>query len=236
MTAEPKYKIHVPGKFSPDELAPKIEDFLEPVLDLADFDVNYDIESGAGVHPNFESPDVMVRFTGPDTELLVANKAELLLALEHLTLEAMRIPQEDHSRICFDANDYRVMRVQELRMSAEAAAERVKKTGAAYFFNAMTSRERRILHLALRNETELRSESVGMGAFRQVCVLPVDAPLPPAPPPPRRMPDFESRRPGGPGGRDRRGGPRGDRGGDRGGPRGDRGGDRGRGPRRDGRA
>jgi len=33
----------------------------------------------------------------------------------------------------------------------------------------MTSRERRIIHLALRNEPAVRSESIGMGPYRQVC-------------------------------------------------------------------
>ena len=56
---------------------------------------------------DFETPDVVVKFSGPDVDLLLANRAELLLALEHVTMEALRMPSEDHSRISFDANDYR---------------------------------------------------------------------------------------------------------------------------------
>ena len=41
------------------------------------------------LHPDFENPDLMVRFTGPDVDLLLGNKAELLLALEQLTMEAL---------------------------------------------------------------------------------------------------------------------------------------------------
>ena len=77
----------------------------------------------------FETPDVTVRFTGPDVDLLLSNRAELLLALEHATMEMLRLPSEDHSRISFDANDYRLLRIEELRLSAIAAAERVKRTG-----------------------------------------------------------------------------------------------------------
>ncbi len=140
---------------------PRIEDFLDAMLDLADFDLDFDVTEGETLHPDFENPDLIVRFTGPDVELLLANKAELLLALEQLTMEALRMAPEEHSRICFDANDHRMLRIQELRMSAEAAAERVKKTHAPFHFSPMNSRERRILHLSLRNETEVRSESVG---------------------------------------------------------------------------
>ena len=45
----------------------------------------------------------------------------------------------------------------------------------------MSSRERRVIHLALRNETELPSESVGVGPGRAVVVVPADMPTPPPP-------------------------------------------------------
>jgi spoIIIJ-associated protein len=125
-------------------------------------------------------------------------------------MEALRLPAEDHSLISFDANDYRMLRLEELRMSALAAAEKVKRTHVPFHFNPMSSRERRVIHLALRDEKELRSESLGVGPFRAVVVVPADMPTPPAPPPPPRP--FNR----GSGGGDR---PRGDR---PGGPRGDR--------------
>ena len=112
---------------------------------------------------DFETPDVVVKFSGPDVDYLLANRAELLLALEHVTMEALRMPSEDHSRISFDANDYRLLRIEELRLSAAAAAEKVKRTGQPFRFNPMNSRERRVIHLALRNETEVRSEIERLG-------------------------------------------------------------------------
>jgi spoIIIJ-associated protein len=166
----------------------------------------------------------VVRFTGDDVDLLLANKTELLLALEQLTMEALRLAPEEHSRVCFDANDHRMLRIQELRMSAQAAAERVKKTHMPFHFSPMSSRERRVLHLAMRGETEVRSESVGEGPIRQVVIVPADLktlPEPIRPPRPRPEDDRPSDR--------GRGGFRGGRGGGRGGPRG---GGRDRGPRR----
>src|SRR5437763_299145 len=131
----------------------------------------------------------MVRFSGSDVDLLLANKAELLLALEQLTMEAIGMAPEEHSRVCFDANDHRVLRIQELRMSAEAAAERVKKSRMPFHFSPMNSRERRIIHLSLRDETDVRSESVGEGPIRQVVVVPAEMktlPEPVIPPRPAR--------------------------------------------------
>lgn len=111
------------------------------------------------------------------------------------------MPPEDHSLISFDANDYRLLRMEELRMSALAAADKVKRTHTPFHFNPMTSRERRVIHLALRNEKELRSESIGTGPARAVVVLPADMATPPAPP----AGFYRRPKPGGEGGRgDRR--------------------------------
>jgi spoIIIJ-associated protein len=69
-------------------------------------------------------------------------------------------------------------------MSALAAAEKVKRTHAPFHFNPMTSRERRVIHLAVRDEKDLRSESIGFGSARAVVIVPADMPTPPAPPSP----------------------------------------------------
>src|SRR5262249_5611801 len=135
-------------------------------------------------------------------DALLSNRAELLLALEHVTMEMLRMASDDHSRLSFDANDYRALRIEELRMSAGAAADKVKRTGVPFRFNPMNSRERRVIHLSQRNEPAVGSESAGAGPGRQVIVYPAGMASLPEPPQ-----TFEHRRGGG--GRDRdRGGPR----------------------------
>ena len=208
-------------KFTLADSEPRIREFLDLMIRRAGLALTYKVGAGETLHPDFENPDVLVRFSGQDVDLLLGNKAELLLAIEQLTSEALGMAPEEHSLLCFDANDHRMLRIQELRMSASAAAERVKKTRMPFHFSPMNSRERRILHLSLRNETEVRSESVGEGPIRQVVVVPSDLKvLPEAIRPPRPRPEDDTprgRRPfgggrGGPGGGSR--GPRRD--GDRG--------------------
>jgi len=213
----------VAKKLTIADAEPRIRQFLNLVIQRAGFALTYAVTAGETLHADFENPDILVRFSGQDVDLLLGNKAELLLALEQLTVEALRMASEEHALLCFDANDHRMLRIQELRMSAIAAAERVKKTHAPFHVSPMNSRERRILHLALRDETEVRSESVGEGPIRQVVVVPADLKVLPEPiRPPRPRPEEDTPRGRRPfGGRDRGRGP----GGPGGGPRG---------PRRDG--
>ena len=173
-------------KYNIESLRPKLDEFLLPLLEHAGFELGYELRAGNNPHPEVENPEVTVRFFGDDVDLLLANRAELLLALEHLSMEAIRVPAEDHSLISFDANDYRLLRVEELRMSALAAADKVKRTRVPFHFNPMTSRERRVIHLALRDQKDLRSESIGVGPARAVVIVPADMPTPPAPPAPPR--------------------------------------------------
>jgi len=200
-------------KYTVDSLRPKLDGFLLPLLGHAGFQLSYELRAAENPHPEVENPEVTVHFSGPDVEFLLANRAELLLALEHLSMEALHVPAEDHSLISFDSNDYRLLRMEELRMSALAAAEKVKRTQAPFHFNSMSSRERRVIHLALRDEKELRSESVGVGPARAVVLIPAGMATPPAAPAPPRPPHsgggFRESRPS-PGNRfgDRRGGPR----------------------------
>jgi len=179
-------------KYTVESVGPRIEEFLNSILKLAGIQAEPSVEEPETLFPDFENPDVRVVFNGPDVELLLANKAELLLALEQLTLEMLRVGPREHSLIAFDANDHRLMRLEELRLSASTASERVRASKLPYRFSPMTSRERRIIHLAVTKEPEVRSESTGIGPQRGVVIYPEDMPTPPATAAP--APPFRRRR------------------------------------------
>ena len=218
--------MSVPNPISVENCGDRIDAFLRTLLEKAGLSLTYKIGPGESLHPEIENPNVLVKFGGRDLDILMENKAELLLALEHLTVEVLHLGSDQHSQLCFDANDYRMMRMEELHLSAQVAADQVVKTRIPFRFNPMTSRERRIVHLALRSKPDVRSESYGMGPTRQVVIYPADMATPP--PPPGGYPTPRPPMRGGGGGREggREGGPRRD---DRG-PRRD--GGRDRGPRR----
>ena len=122
----------------------------------------------------WEHPQILVELAGPDSPLLLERGAELLRSLEQIAQEMLRLRPDEHDRVCFDSMNYRAMRLEELRLGAEVAAERVRKSGMPYAFGPMTSRERRILHLALREHPDLRTESDGESAQRHVVLYPKD--------------------------------------------------------------
>jgi spoIIIJ-associated protein len=95
-----------------------------------------------------------------------------LRALEHVAAKVLRLENEEHDKISFDAENFKALRARELKLAAETAAERVKSTGQPYSFAPMSSRERRMLHLAFRAYPDLETASTGEGLRRYVVAYP----------------------------------------------------------------
>jgi spoIIIJ-associated protein len=169
--------------------ANKINGFLQAVVTHGGLHLKYRIVVDPPIPENrdWEKPDILVDFTGPDSALLLDRGGELLRALELLALEMLRLPSGEHEKISFDCQNHRSQRIQELRMAASVAADKVRKTGTPYHFNPMSSRERRIVHLALRDEADLLTESEGEGMRRCLVVYPKDY-KPAGKPAPRTLP------------------------------------------------
>src|SRR2546426_2565883 len=162
----------------PDKTAAanKINDLLRGVVAHGGLRLKYRItvDPPLAEQRDWERPEILVEFSGPDSALLLERGAEVLRSIELLALEMLRLPGNEHEKVCFDCMNHRAMRLEELRLAADVAAEKVRKTGAPYQFAPMSSRERRIVHLALRDHADLRTESQGDGLRRYVVVYPKD--------------------------------------------------------------
>jgi len=154
--------------------AKRIDQLLRELLSAGGFLLKYRITVDPPVEEDrdWERPQILVTFSGPDGPLLLERGAELLRAFEHVTQNMLRLGPDEHDKVVFDCMNHRAMRLEELRLAASVAAEKVLKTGVPYHFGPMTARERRIVHLALRDHAELKTESQGEGPRRSVVVLP----------------------------------------------------------------
>jgi spoIIIJ-associated protein len=154
--------------------AKEINELLNHIVRLGGFRVKYRIAVDPPVNQGVEwdRPAILVDFSGPDSAMLVARGGELLHALEMIVVESVGDMLDEHDRISFDSMGFRQARTDELVMSANVAAEKVRKTGVPFAFTPMNSRERRVVHLALRDVEDLRTESEGEGATRHLVVYP----------------------------------------------------------------
>ena len=150
---------------------------LQRYLDLAvremGLEISFEISTPATIAGGADDKDVLVAFSGADQDFLLQHDAELLLALEHVGHRWLRLDPRLHDRVRFDCGDYRSQRLEELKLSARVAAQRVRETGQVFRFNPMSPRERRLIHLELRGAQGERTMSEGVGDRRQLVVYPV---------------------------------------------------------------
>src|SRR3974390_441146 len=168
--------------------AKKISELLNGIISTGAFRLRYKImvDPPAADH-DVAHPEIKVELSGADSPLVKEGGGELLRAFEHVALEMLRLGPEEHDKVVFDCENFRADRMAELRMSANHAAEKVRQSGVPYAFAPMSSRERRLVHLALREMEDLRTESAGEALQRYVVVYPKDYQgKPPAPAAARR--------------------------------------------------
>lgn len=152
-----------------------VESLLRQVIDRAGFDLAFSIRKNQVAADDLELPEFVVDFSGADADLLLERNGALLNALEYVTLKAVRLEEELFGRITFDCQDWRRLRARELQLTAQMAADRVVETGNPFPLSPMSARERRIVHLALRNNPSVRTVSEGYGAERKVVIIPASA-------------------------------------------------------------
>ena len=158
-----------------------VESLLQEMIRHARFDLILEVRK---VDPNpgeLEAPEFVVEFSGRDADLLLEKNAALLDAIEYVVLKAVRLEEDLFGKITFDCDGWRNLRTEELKLTARIAAERVLETGDPFTLNPMNPRERRIVHLALRGQPGVRTESRGAGPERQVMILPASPGQQPSP-------------------------------------------------------
>ncbi len=187
------------------QAAQKIAGFINMLNKLGGMRLKFRITAGDGARDpeGMEGRQIYVELGGPDVPAVIQHNGELLLAMETLAAQMLRLDQREHDLVSFDAGNFKALRAQELKLTAETAAEKVIRTGLPYTFPPMNSRERRLLHLACKSLAGVETASIGEGPGRFLVVYPegkTDLPVTPPPAPPR--PSGYDR--GGRGDRDRR--------------------------------
>ena len=157
-----------------ERAATELKRFVDLAVSEMGLGIEYELSMPASLAGGPEEKEIVVAFHGADQEFLLERNAELLLALEHVAHRWLRLDPRLHDRVRFDCGGYRAERLEELKLSARVAAQRVRETGETFRFNPMSPRERRLIHLELNGAQGVRTESEGAGDRRQLVVYPAN--------------------------------------------------------------
>ncbi|HEX9044823.1 MAG TPA: RNA-binding cell elongation regulator Jag/EloR [Candidatus Limnocylindrales bacterium] len=152
---------------SPEALA-AAKTILEELMEHLGFAVRVDVETG-------ETSRLNVTGEGEEKEALgalIGRKGERLSALQHLVNLMLSKKLGAWTRVLVDVEDYRGRRERQLREIAERAAARVAETGSILQLEPMPALERRWVHIALRENPDVVTQSIGEEPNRRIVILP----------------------------------------------------------------
>jgi spoIIIJ-associated protein len=138
-------------------------------------DVNLAPDDGEG-----SDDEIRIEIEGPDAGRIIGKKGNVLDALQYLTARVVVRPGSARRHVIVDAEGYRARHEDQLAQMARRLALRVATEGKVITFDPMSPRERRIVHMALRDVKGVRTESMGEEPQRRVQIIPEKAAPTPA--------------------------------------------------------
>ena len=132
---------------------------------------NFEITESAEEDSKF----LVYQLSGEACEALGGGDGRATDALQLLANQVVRLDEEDPARVVIEVEGKGEQRDESLRKLAERAAVRALESGRALALDAMNGRDRRVVHLALKERTDIATMGIGEGRYRQVLVVPEGA-------------------------------------------------------------
>ncbi|MFC1823340.1 RNA-binding cell elongation regulator Jag/EloR [Thermodesulfobacteriota bacterium] len=140
------------------------QETLENILALIPVDTTVDTGRVDG--------NIALKIEGDKSGLLIGRKGKTLDALQHIVNKIVNKSLDKKMRVTVDSEDYRERRKESLKQLALKMGEKAKKTRKPVTINPLIPRDRRIIHLALKDDEGLETKSRGDGLLKKILVIP----------------------------------------------------------------
>jgi spoIIIJ-associated protein len=115
---------------------------------------------------------ILVDLTGKDLSVLIGKRSETLNALQYIARLIVSKELGENISLVIDVEGYRTRREHQLRQLAHRMADQAMKTGRKQTLEPMPPNERRIIHMELREDTHVTTESFGEEPHRKITIIP----------------------------------------------------------------
>lgn len=119
-----------------------------------------------------DPPTIFIDILGRDLGMLIGRRGENLAQLQYITNLLVNRKLGTWTRVILDVEGYRSRREESLIGLAERVAKQVARSHRPVMLEPMPPNERRIVHLTLRGNPDVTTESSGEGSMRRVTVQP----------------------------------------------------------------
>jgi spoIIIJ-associated protein len=154
----------VENDFDDDENILRCKELLQKILDAITEDAVISVEKN--------SKGILFNVKGGNAGVLIGKRGQTLEAIQYI-IEKIAGKQNDRNfRIHVDVEDYLKTRRENLEKLAERLAQKAARTGKPMTIGQMNAHDRRIVHLFLKSNTAIRTQSLGEGLYRKLMIFP----------------------------------------------------------------
>jgi len=166
---EVRVRVTPLGLFSSEDVdvGGMAKEVLENLLSLAEISASVNL----GAKGSGDEAVIPLDIEGEDLGILIGRRGETLSSLQYLVNLIVSRRLKSRVGVVVDVEGYRQRRYESLRLLARRLADQVRSTGRSVTLEPMTAGERRIIHLELRDDPYVTTQSIGEGEARKVAIL-----------------------------------------------------------------
>lgn len=116
--------------------------------------------------------NLVYHVTSEDSAVIIGKRGQNLEAIQYIVDKIVNKHSIDRKRVLIDVEGYLEKRQENLEKMAVRMADKVCKTGKPSTISQMSSQDRRIVHLALKDNKGVRTQSMGEGYYRRLVIFP----------------------------------------------------------------
>jgi spoIIIJ-associated protein len=130
------------------------------------------ISEAAEIQFEQENGKLIFKITGGKSGVLIGKRGQTLEAIQYLLEKMINKKSGNRVRVLVDVEGYLAKRKNNLKQMAMRMAEKAKKTKKPVTIGQMNSHDRRIIHIQLKDEKDVRTQSLGDGYYRKLMIFP----------------------------------------------------------------
>ena len=155
-----------------EEVEKMAQEALETLLARLGMEASVASQIKSPIEGSEEAPDVVtLDVTGDDLGILIGRRGQTLAALQYIIRLMVTHQAKARVPVVIDVEGYKQRRYGALQALARRMAEQVKERNKPFALEPMLAYERRIIHLALADDPDVTTESVGEGEARKVVIM-----------------------------------------------------------------
>ncbi len=130
------------------------------------------ITLGASVNVAQKRDRLLFSISGGDSGVLIGKRGQTLEAIQYLLEKMINKKSTNRVRVLVDVEGYLDKRKSNLQLMASRMAEKAKRTKKPVTIGQMNAHDRRIVHIHLKDESGIRTQSLGEGYYRKLMIFP----------------------------------------------------------------